>query len=161
MWPDFVVAFSPFINNLPGFFQRPEPVLIQTAIPELAIEAFNKGILGWLAGLDKLQPDLVVPAPEEHSLGGKLCAVVTANASGSASPCSFAWQELLCLLNPTRRQVNPISFFILADDLDIGDTNVYGGEIIRTLNIDALAASGVRFAQGCGSNTAIRDSVPS
>lgn len=80
MWPDFVVVFSPFINNLPGFFQRSEPVLIQTSIPELAIEAFNKGILGWLAGLDDLQPDLVVSVPEEHGFRGGLSTIVKGGA---------------------------------------------------------------------------------
>ena len=93
MWPDFVVILSPCINDLPGFLQRPEPVLIQTAVPELAIEAFHKGILGRLAMLDELQPDLIVPAPEEYGLGGKFCAIVTSDASGPASLCYQLFQE--------------------------------------------------------------------
>lgn len=46
---------------------------------------------------------------------------------------------------PTRR---PNVIVILADDLGYGDTGVYGSKIVKTPNIDALAADGVRFTQG-------------
>jgi arylsulfatase A-like enzyme len=39
----------------------------------------------------------------------------------------------------------PNVIVILADDLGYGDTGVYGSPIVRTPNIDALAADGVRF----------------
>ena len=43
------------------------------------------------------------------------------------------------------RQPNLV--LILAYDLGVGDVGVYGSEIVDTPNIDALAMSGVRFAQ--------------
>jgi arylsulfatase B len=42
----------------------------------------------------------------------------------------------------------PNVIVIMADDLGYGDTSVYGSTIIKTPNIDALAADGVRFTRG-------------
>jgi arylsulfatase A-like enzyme len=42
----------------------------------------------------------------------------------------------------------PNFVFILADDMGYGDPAVYGSDKIRTPNIDALAADGMRFTQG-------------
>ena len=42
----------------------------------------------------------------------------------------------------------PNVIVILADDLGYGDTGAYGSKIVKTPNIDALAADGVRFTQG-------------
>lgn len=59
-------------------------------------------------------------------------AVPSATAVGAAAP------------QPPRPNV----IVILADDLGYGDTGAYGSRIVKTPNIDALAADGVRFTQG-------------
>jgi arylsulfatase A-like enzyme len=46
----------------------------------------------------------------------------------------------------------PNVIVILADDLGYGDTAVYGSRIAKTPNIDALAASGIRFTSGYVTN---------
>lgn len=46
-----------------------------------------------------------------------------------------------------RKPAPPNVIVILADDLGYGDTGVYGSPIVKTPNIDALAADGVRFTQ--------------
>ena len=52
----------------------------------------------------------------------------------------------------------PNVVFILADDLGWGDLSCYGQELFETPNVDALAASGLRFTQ-CYSGTTV--SAPS
>ncbi|MDA1076526.1 MAG: sulfatase-like hydrolase/transferase, partial [Proteobacteria bacterium] len=42
----------------------------------------------------------------------------------------------------------PNIVLIVADDLGIGDTGVFGSKVISTPNIDRLAANGIRFTQG-------------
>jgi len=57
---------------------------------------------------------------------------------------------LFTLLNPIFAQTSqtlPNIIFIMADDLGYGDLGCYGQEKIKTPEIDALAASGMRFTQ--------------
>ena len=46
-----------------------------------------------------------------------------------------------------KKPAPPNVIIILADDLGYGDTGVYGSPIVKTPNIDAMAADGVRFTQ--------------
>ena len=52
-------------------------MLVQTFVSELAIEAFDEGVLGRLAWLDKTERGTALLRPEEHRLAGELGAVVT------------------------------------------------------------------------------------
>jgi len=57
--------------------------------------------------------------------------------------------SLLSLGRAEAAQVRPPNVIVIvADDLGYGDTGVYGSKIVKTPNIDALAADGVRFTQG-------------
>jgi arylsulfatase A len=60
---------------------------------------------------------------------------------------NFLFLLATSLLGSLSAAENPNIVFILADDLGIGDVNCYGGDrcLIDTPNIDALAASGLRF----------------
>lgn len=51
-------------------------MLIQTFVPELAIKALNKSILGGLAWLDKSKLYPSISGPKVHGLTGEFAAVV-------------------------------------------------------------------------------------
>lgn len=53
---------------------------------------------------------------------------------------------------PAAAARKPNVIVIVADDLGYGDTSAYGSTRVRTPNIDALAADGVRFTQGYASH---------
>ncbi|MEO0573353.1 MAG: arylsulfatase, partial [Bacteroidota bacterium] len=66
---------------------------------------------------------------------------------GSVQFCG-SFLLVLCVASAVfSQQTNPNIIYFLADDLGYGETGVYGQEKIKTPNIDALAASGMRFTQ--------------
>jgi len=64
----------------------------------------------------------------------------------------FLWSAKPEKHSNARVPPKPNVIVILADDLGYGDTGVYGSKIVRTPNIDALAASGIRFTAGYVTN---------
>ena len=76
-------------------------------------------------------------------------------ASGFAALVATGSSPRLLRVDQTARaatESKPNVIVILADDLGYGDTGVYGSKIARTPNIDALAASGIRFTAGYVTN---------
>ena len=73
---------------------------------------------------------------------GSLGAMATANLMSVRTSCS-----------PISKGAKPNIIFILADDLGYGDLGCYGQEIIRTPNIDRLAAEGMRFTDHYAGST--------
>ena len=68
-------------------------MLLQAFVPELAVQAFHKGVLRWLPGLDKAQLGIPFPGPEEHRLAGELRAVVADDQRWERSLISQFVQE--------------------------------------------------------------------
>src|SRR5213596_2937695 len=74
---------------------------------------------------------------------------------------AFAWCFALCALLavPVRAAEagavakKPNVIFILADDLGYGDVGAFGQKLIKTPNIDRLAAEGTKFTQAYAGET--------
>ena len=60
MGSDLVVMPAPASDIAPGFSQVPEPMQVQAAGAEFAIETLTIGIFSWFAGADETQHNLVV-----------------------------------------------------------------------------------------------------
>lgn len=63
-------------------------------------------------------------------------------------PCTLILALLAAAPSPAADQARPSIVFIVADDLGYGELGSYGGRVIPTPHLDALAAGGVRFTQG-------------
>ena len=81
-WPLMVVVVAPVVHDAPDVSEPPEPVLVQAAVPELAVEALHESVLGGLAGLDEVQGRAGPLAPKAHRLAGRLGAVVADDGLG-------------------------------------------------------------------------------
>ena len=54
MGSDLVVILPPLFNEAAGFVEGGEPVLVEAFIAELAVEAFDVGVLGRFAWGDEV-----------------------------------------------------------------------------------------------------------
>ena len=73
-------------------------------VPKLTIKAFDKGILGWLTGLNETQFHTRFFAPEKHRLTRKLGSVIANNALGKAARFPQLIQEAGHLIASNRHR---------------------------------------------------------
>ena len=78
-----VVVVAPVVHDAPDVGEALEPVLVQAAVPELAVEALHESVLSGLARLDEVQRRARPLAPKAHRLAGQLGAVVPDDGLGS------------------------------------------------------------------------------
>jgi len=64
MRPDFVIVLTPFLHCQPGVVKAHESVRVQAFRSKLAIEGFDKCIVGWLAGSREVKHDIPLIGPE-------------------------------------------------------------------------------------------------
>jgi arylsulfatase A-like enzyme len=85
------------------------------------------------------------------AIASVLTALV-ACSSGAGTVGTHAAARPVRALHSEPAAPKPNVIVILADDLGYGDIAAYGSTIVKTPNIDALAASGVRFTAGYVTN---------
>ena len=63
MWPDLVIVSTPFLHFLPRVVKAHEPVGVQTFGFELAVEALDEAVMGWLAWSREVQSNVIRIGP--------------------------------------------------------------------------------------------------
>ncbi len=76
---DLVVVLPPGGDGGPGLLQRPEPLLVQALVAELAVEALDVAVLHGSPRLDQDMPDAMCLRPAHEGAAGELGAVVGAH----------------------------------------------------------------------------------
>ena len=85
MWSLGVVVDTPVFDDLSGFGEVTEDMLIQTPISLTAVEAFHEHVLHWLAGRDVVPADTRILATSENSVRCHLRSIVADNHIGFAA----------------------------------------------------------------------------
>ncbi len=67
MWALAVIFCQPALYDFPRFIQGSEPTKIQYLCPVGPVKTFDKGILRWLTGFDKLPHHAVFFSPLRQS----------------------------------------------------------------------------------------------
>ena len=71
-----VVVDAPSLDDAARLREPGEHMLVQTLVPQLAVEALHEAVLLRFAGRDVVPLDAVVLGPLEHGIAGELSAVV-------------------------------------------------------------------------------------
>ena len=71
-----IVIDPPVFNDLLRFADAGKPMLVQAFLPEAAVEAFNVGVLRWLAGFDEIELNAMIVSPSVKRTAPEFRAVV-------------------------------------------------------------------------------------
>ena len=77
-----VAVVAPVVHDAPDVGEASEPVLVQAAVPELAVESLHESVPGRFSGLDEVQRRAGPLAPKAHRLAGQFGAVVADDGLG-------------------------------------------------------------------------------
>jgi hypothetical protein len=83
--PYSVVVESPCLDRVAGIAEIGEPVLVQTLVSELAVEAFDEAVLDRLARANEAELDASPVGPGIHRAAHELRAVVGYHCYGFPS----------------------------------------------------------------------------
>lgn len=86
-----IVVTNPDGDGLPGVSNIPEPGLVETFVPELAVVGFAECVLGRLAGRHVMPVEHSLLRPGQYNVGDELRA--TAHREGGFRSCG--WRSLL------------------------------------------------------------------
>ena len=92
--PDGIVVQPPGFDQLFGFFQIAEPVLVQAFVPQPAVEALDVRVLDRLAGLNEVQLHSLAVGPGIQGGTGELRAVIDRNCFGKPAELGQPIQHL-------------------------------------------------------------------
>jgi hypothetical protein len=101
MRPHMVVVASPIFQRQTGVHQRREQGLVQKLVTQTAVEAFDEGVLHWLAWCDVVPADVGLVGPAQNGIAGQLRAVV---ADDSLGPAAGADQKIKLSRDPLAGQ---------------------------------------------------------
>ena len=96
-----VVVAPPIFQRQTGLHQRREQGLVEKLVAQTAVEAFDEGVLHWLAWCDVVPADLGLVGPTENGIAGQLRAVV---ADDSLGPAAGADQKIKLPRDPLAGQ---------------------------------------------------------
>lgn len=74
-----IVVLSPVFDQASGFSQIAEQVFVEAFIAQLAVEAFDKGVLGGFTWRNVMPFNTCLLAPLQNRMGGHFSAVIGDN----------------------------------------------------------------------------------
>jgi len=83
--PVGVVVDPPFFDDLAGFVEIGEQLLVEALVTQPAVEAFDKPILHRLAGCDVVPLDLLLVLPGQYGVRGEVGAIVADDHAWASS----------------------------------------------------------------------------